>query len=100
MREQDIRPKALFDQFLAASREDAGLLFADPSAFQVIPCPACGAGAVASSFDKLGFEYRECAGCGSLYVSPRPPAELFDRFYRTSKASEFFAREFYRQTEE
>ena len=100
MKEQDIRPKELFDRFLAASREDAEQLFADRSGFEIIACPACGDAASASSFEKLGFSYQECAGCGSLYVSPRPPAGLFDRFYRTSKASEFFAREFYRKTEE
>lgn len=100
MREQDIRPKALFDRFLAASGEDAERLFADHSAFQTIPCPACGGTGVGESFNKLRFEYRECAACGSLYVCPRPPADLFDRFYRTSKASAFFAREFYRQTED
>ena len=100
MKERDIRPKELFDQFLAASREDAERLFADRAEFQLVPCPACGDAGVSDRFEKIGFEYHQCAACRSLYVSPRPPAALFDLFYRTSKASEFFAREFYRQTEE
>jgi len=100
MKEADIRPRALFDGFLATVEEDAKRLFADHSGFVVIPCPACASGEITESFTKIGFTYSRCASCGSLYLSPRPPAEAFVRFYRDSKAVEYFATHFYRQTEE
>lgn len=100
MKEQEIRPRALFKGLLEASRDDAARLFADRSRFLEIPCPACGSALVGDRFTKAGFEYRLCGDCGSLYQSPRPSAELFDSFYRESKFVEFFASEFYRQTED
>jgi len=100
MKEADIRPRALFDGFLATVEEDATRLFDDHSAFVAIPCPACASTGITESFTKIGFTYSRCASCGSLYLSPRPPAEAFDRFYRDSKAVEYFATHFYRQTEE
>lgn len=100
MKESDIRPRALFDGFLEAAREDAGRLFADRSAFLEVPCPACTSAIVNDRFTKSGFEYRLCGDCGSLYQSPRPPDAMFERFYRDSKAVEFFATTFYRETED
>lgn len=100
MKEYDIRPKAVFDGFLDTVKAEAERLFSDRSAFAVIPCPACDSRAVAEQFTKIGFQYSLCADCGSLYVSPRPPAEMFARFYRDSKSVEYFATTFYRQTEE
>lgn len=100
MKEEEIRPRELFDAFLAATREDAERLFGEHSSFTAIPCPACEETRTSGGFEKLGFSYRECLGCGSLYVSPRPSAAALRRFYTESKASEFLAREFYRRTEE
>jgi SAM-dependent methyltransferase len=100
MKEHDIRPKGLFDGFLAAVAEDAERLFQDHHEWPEVPCPACASTAVASEFSKGRFEYRECRDCGSLYLSPRPPAQLFDQFYRESRAVEFFANRFYKDTED
>lgn len=100
MKEYDIRPKAVFDGFLATVQEEAERLFSDRSAFVTIPCPACDSARVTEQFTKIGFQYSLCADCGSLYVSPRPPAEMFSRFYRDSKSVDYFATTFYRQTEE
>lgn len=100
MKESDIRPRELFDRFLEAAADDAERLFADKNAFVEIPCPACESAAFDARFVKLGFEYRVCRECDSLYLSPRPSREQFDRYYRDSKAVEFFATSFYRETEE
>lgn len=100
MKESDIRPRELFDRFLRAAEDDVERLFADKTAFEEIPCPACASKAIGTRFVKLGFEYRLCGECGSLYLSPRPGRGQFDRFYRESKAVEFFATSFYRDTEE
>jgi SAM-dependent methyltransferase len=99
MKEFEIRPRNLFDQFLAAVEDDANRLFADHSGFETIPCPACASADVSERFTKIRFGYARCAACGSLYLTPRPPAAMFDQFYRDSNAVEFFANRFYRDTE-
>ena len=50
MQEQDIRPKALFDDFLTATEEDAQQLCARAGEWQEVACPACDTRAVASRF--------------------------------------------------
>jgi SAM-dependent methyltransferase len=98
MKEHEIRPASLFDQLLASSREDIATFFSDVSIFMPVPCPACGADQPVESIEKLGFHYVSCGSCGSLYVSPRPPEDLYDRFLVNSKANEFFSSHFYKET--
>ena len=99
MKEHDIRPRDLFGRFLAAAAEDAADLAAERNAFSPVRCPGCGGDAADPAFEKQGFAYVVCDGCASLYASPRPTAAQLDRFYERSKAAEFFATDFYRDTE-
>lgn len=98
MRETDIRPADLFRRFLDLSREDIATFFSDPSCFHPVPCPGCGAEMIAESFVKLEFRYVLCAGCGSLYVSPRPILDFYRRYYAGSAANQFLANHFYRES--
>lgn len=99
MKEYEIRPKAVFDEFLDISRREAEQLFRDRSAFVEIPCPACDAHRCEHAFDKHGFTYQSCLDCGSLYLSPRPSSERLDAYYRDSQAVEHWAKVFYKETE-
>lgn len=98
MKEEEIRPQALFDALLAASREDIDLFFSDRDAYVEVECPGCGATRPTGGFEKLGFSYRECAECASLYLSPRPTAGQYGDYLRGSRMGQFFSEEFYRQT--
>lgn len=98
MREDDIRPKPLLDEFFVRLQRDAVRLAARTSEFIEVPCPFCGSAADVGWFDKEGFRYVECAECGSLYASPRPAPALLRQFYETSEAVEFWSAQFYRQT--
>mgnify|MGYP002009162255 CR=1 FL=1 len=100
MKEQDIRPQDLFNQYLELVRLDNEAFFADHTNFLECDCPACGSGAVDRRFRKDGFEYRECTDCRSLYQSPRPDAATLARFYRDAESVKFWGTEFYRQTAE
>ena len=97
MKEADIRPKALFDQYLALVAADARALLADQASFVPVPCPACG-GTGASSFVKQGYRYACCETCGSLFLSPRPTAARMARFYDEAESVKFWSTDFYRQT--
>lgn len=96
MKEQDIRPQALFAEYMRLAALDAEQYFSASDRVP-IPCPACG-GAGAAVFSKSGFTYEECAACETLYVSPRPPAGSFARYYTESSSSRFWATTFYRET--
>ena len=98
MRENDIRPKALLDEFFVRLRRDATRLAERRASFVETPCPFCGEDAERSAFEKEGFRYRECGSCGSLYASPRPTPDLLREYLDTSEAVEFWSSHFYRET--
>jgi SAM-dependent methyltransferase len=56
---------------------------------------ACGSRDGRFAFEKHGFPYTRCCGCGTLYQSPRPPIEAFEAFYRDSVSSRYWAEEFF-----
>lgn len=97
MREDEIRPKNLYDKLLQLVAEDVDEYFSTAKLEQ-ITCPACG-GHGTFVFNKNGFSFEECGVCDTLYVSPRPSLEAFETYYRNSKASEFWATTFYKETE-
>jgi len=100
MKEADIRPKDLFANYLELNQRDVERLFADRLGFVEIGCPACGCGDECDGLIKLGFRYRLCADCGSLYLSPRPTRAQMQTFYAQSDAVKFWGTDFYRQTAE
>lgn len=98
MKEEDIRPKAIFDEYLALAAKDAKTYFGSDDRVH-IDCPACGATGV-PTFAKSGFAYDECPACMTLYVNPRPRPEAFSTYYREAPSTHFWATTFYRETAE
>ncbi|MFA5238574.1 MAG: class I SAM-dependent methyltransferase [Phycisphaerae bacterium] len=99
VKENDIRPKAIFDEYLKLSREDIDIYFRDRTEFLNVNCPACQSAKVHSSFTKDSFTYLECECCETLYVSPRPPQKMIDGYYKNSESSKYWATTFYKETE-
>lgn len=97
MKENEIRPRAIFDEYLRLTEEDTKTFFGGAPRNEVA-CPACGA-AGTPAFEKSGFRYTECQTCLSLYVSPRPAREAFEQYYRDSPSTRFWATTFYKETE-
>lgn len=96
MKEHEIRPAKLFEHYLQLAAVDVDTYFRDV-VLEHLSCPACGQiGDV--SFTKYGFDYQECANCNTLFVSPRPCAEAFSRYYREAPSVEFWASNFYKET--
>lgn len=98
MKEEEIRPKRIFDEYLRLTERDVEKYFKDGLRYDV-PCPACGAEGV-HSFIKQGFTYKECPACKTLYVSPRPTAEAISRYYQESESAQYWASTFYKETAE
>ena len=94
MKESDIRPSDILNEFLRLCSEDSLVYFKDCVKTD-IPCPACASKQVKYSFNKWGFDYVVCQECGTLYQSPRPPQENFERFYQESKSAQYWAKTFF-----
>lgn len=97
MKEHEIRPQDIFAEYLRLTEEDTRVYFQD-AARREICCPACG-GVGSKAFAKSGFDYVSCGACQTLYVSPRPEREAFERYYTDSPSTRFWATTFYKETE-
>ena len=66
MKEEDIRPQHIFDEYLALTIKDTKTYFGNCER-ESIKCPACGNDGE-FSFNKSGFDYEECKECLTLFV--------------------------------
>lgn len=95
MKEDDIRPTDLHEEYLRLSNIDAETFFTDKNARFDLPCPACGSEHVNTAFEKGGFGYTQCQECNTLFQSPRPTIEAFEQFYIDSPSSNYWAEVFF-----
>jgi SAM-dependent methyltransferase/ribosomal protein S27E len=84
-KENDIRPEHLKDDQLAAIEHDIAWLTSRRDQFVDVSCPACGLRSEAKAFEKTQLRYVTCSHCGTLYVTPRPTADMLGDFYAQSK---------------
>lgn len=98
MKENQIRPKDIFEEYLRLAKIDTKTYF-NNILKENINCPACDS-LGRHSFTKDDFDYCLCDKCFTLYVSPRPHPEAFLNFYTHSRSTKFWATTFYKQTED
>ena len=96
MKEEDIRPEKIFNEYLRLAKQDAQYYFGDADRLSIL-CPACD-GEGKYSFTKSDFDFRLCENCQTLFVSPRPPESCFVRYYQESESVRYWASTFYKQT--
>lgn len=95
MREADIRPAKILNEYLRLSAIDAQNFFPTPGHLAPRPCPGCGAEQSVPMFAKHGFDVVTCGRCDSLYVDPAPKSEGLDAFYRDSPSTSYWANVFF-----
>ena len=100
MKEADIRPQALFNQYLDLARADASRLLEQQHRFVIVRCPGCDGESWSETLTKIGFQYRVCSDCETLYVSPRPSEQQLGAFYTSALSVKFWSTDFFRQTAE
>lgn len=98
MKEQDIRPKEIFDRYRELAEKDIKVFFSN-SVYKKRRCPACGKEGI-PEFNKKGFDYCLCPNCKTLYVNPLPKNESFVKYYTQSASTKFWATDFYKLTED
>ncbi len=90
MKESDIRPASLFDEYLRLAALDAAELF-DTNDRQSIDCPAC-CQSGDLWFEKETFQYRRCLDCHTIFASHRPSDDQLRRYYPKSCSAEVLDR--------
>lgn len=95
MREDDIRPQDILDEYLRLSAADALTFFGDAAAFEPRVCPGCGTDHGVEPFEKSGFTYVRCSRCFTLYANPSPVPDRLGEFYRDSPSQRYQASVFY-----
>ena len=96
MKETEIRPKKIFEQFLNLASSDIKRYFNEER--EKVNCVACERKGK-FSFKKNNFSYCECTNCKTLFVSPRPKERAFLNYYTKSSSIKFLANTLYKKTE-
>lgn len=82
--EQEIRPAEFMDRARVAMLTDVGRMLSRVSEFVAVRCPACDADKPRFRFEKNSIRYEECRVCQTMYVNPRPSADVLAWFYKGS----------------
>jgi len=96
MKEEEIRPAKIFDEYLSLAQKDTDTYFSSAERIKE-NCPACGSNGHLA-FVKYNFTYESCPNCNTLFVNPRPVAEAFFKYYKESLSSKYWATTFYKET--
>ena len=96
MKEEEIRPESIFNEYLRLAKIDTKVFFGN-ALRKPIDCPACGIKGE-PVFNKHGFDYELCINCDTLFVSPRPVNDAFIRYYSNAPSTEYWATTFYKAT--
>ena len=96
MKEEEIRPSKIFEEYLRLTSEDIKTYF-NNAELEMILCPACNQEGK-FSFEKKNFFYYECSHCNSMYVNPRPKMKYFNEYYTDSPSTKYWATTFYKET--
>jgi len=94
----EIRPQNLLAEYYVRLERDVRAFWARAQLHDVT-CPGCSRAETAVAFERFGATYRQCATCGSVFVSPRPDEEALVSFYRTSPAARYWRDQVWPSTE-
>lgn len=95
MREADIRPADLLNEYLRLSEADVARFFPDAASFAPRPCPGCGGVTKTPAFTKSVFQLVQCETCATLFVDPAPPPDRLGAFYRDSASQRYWGDVFF-----
>jgi SAM-dependent methyltransferase len=99
MKENDIRPKELFDEYLKLSENDVKANFKKVD-YRFIPCPACDCDNTSFVFVKNGLNYELCDNCKTIFLNPRPDKDAFEKYCQDGSFVKFWATRMYKETED
>ena len=95
--ELEIKPRPALERYRALLADEMPRLMAGSRPVERA-CPGCLARRAADTFEIFGCRYVECAGCGTMYVTPAPDDETLAAFFRDSLAYQYWRNELWPQT--
>lgn len=90
LRVSEVHQDAVTEEFDRLSLIDLEELLAKKNQFVDTGCPACHGLKVVFEFDYQRLDYRRCADCGLLYISPAPTEEMHLDFVVNSRAMTYW----------
>lgn len=88
--EFEFRGSAKSDEMRQMEEYDINWMIARIPEYQNACCPACGSNNLLYRFTKQQHVFDECCECKTVFLNPRPSAELLDEYYRISKSYAFW----------
>jgi SAM-dependent methyltransferase len=98
--EQELCPHSLLQGQEEAFARDIERLKARRKEFVAVSCPACNSSAFESVYEKFSFQYVKCKNCQTIYMSPRPSAEVMSAYYNNSENYQYWAKFIFPTTED
>lgn len=95
LRETDIRPTDLLNEYLRLSELDGQSVLQRHAEFTNRTCPGCQSSSVEPAFQKNGFHLVRCRQCQTLFVNPAPTMETMEHFYTASPSARYWADVFF-----
>ena len=93
MKEEEIRPKQLFGEYLKLSIKDGNSL--NKKLFVEIDCQVCKSPLRKILITKYEYTYKQCEECRSVLCSPRPSEKQLSQLYFNSESSRFWSEVFF-----
>lgn len=97
--EQELCPAELLAGQVEAFERDIARLHMRREEFLEVACPACGGTSYSMAFKKYGFEFRRCQSCATIYMSPRPSADVLADYYAHSENYAYWAKHIFPRSE-
>ena len=94
-RETDIRPDEMIEKQIEYIEADRKSLLNKKKKFVEVCCPACDSSDSKTAFVKNELKYVTCNICKTLYINPRPTAEILGKFYSESAVYEYWNKSIY-----
>lgn len=95
--EASVHPTGVYAQLVRAFDEAAAGLLEQNDRFFETACPGCASSESKQAFEKLGYIFRECSACGSLFTSPRPTPQQMGPYLSDSAAARYRSSTEYRE---
>lgn len=99
MKEELIRPEDMKKKIKELHKKDVEDIIKSKDKFTEVDCPTCKSNERKGIFEKNKFEFKECKLCKTIYISPRPTADMLEKFYTESRNMKFWNEHVFPKTE-
>jgi hypothetical protein len=92
--EVELRSQQVFKEYYRLLEKDVPVFFYEKESKERKICPACSSHNYQDQFQKLGFLYRTCGNCGTMFVANRPSDDSILKYHEESESHAFYVCEY------